>query len=71
MVERHLIDRAQAALERNPYLARKRFRLEAQHGRLTVHGIVGSYYQKQMAQETLRKLEGVAAVENLLEVNWE
>lgn len=71
MVERHLIDRAQAALERNPHLARKRLRLEATHGRLTLHGVVGSYYQKQMAQETLRKLEGVAVVENLLEVNWE
>jgi osmotically-inducible protein OsmY len=71
MAEVHLIDRAQAALDRNPHLARKRLKLEARQGRLTLHGTVGSYYQKQMAQETLRKLDGVAAVENLLEVAWE
>jgi osmotically-inducible protein OsmY len=66
-----LLDRAQAALSGNPHLARKQLKVEARTGRVTVQGVVGSYYQKQMAQETLRKLEGVEAVENLLEVRWD
>lgn len=71
MAEIQLLDRAQAALNRNPHLARNRLKLEARQGRITLHGTVGSYYQKQMAQETLRKLDGVNVVENLLEVSWE
>jgi hypothetical protein len=31
---------------------------------------VGSYYQKQMAQETLRRVAGVDQIENELEVCW-
>jgi osmotically-inducible protein OsmY len=71
MVDAHLLDRAQAALSRSPHLARKRLKLAARQGRLTLEGVVDSYYQKQMAQEALRKIDGVEAVENLLEVHWE
>jgi hypothetical protein len=31
---------------------------------------VHSYYQKQMAQEALRRLEGVQAIDNKIEVSW-
>jgi osmotically-inducible protein OsmY len=44
--------------------------LEANQGRLVLHGVVGSYYQKQIAQETLRKVDGVEQIENLLQVHW-
>jgi len=71
MVDTQLVDRARSALERSPHLARKRLKLAARHGRLTLEGVVDSYYQKQMAQETLRRVDGVAEVENLLEVHWE
>ena len=71
MVDTHLVDRARTALERSPHLARKRLRLEARQGRLTLRGVVDSYYQKQMAQETLRKVDGIQAIDNLLEVHWE
>jgi hypothetical protein len=33
-----------------------------------VEGVVGSFYQKQMAQETLRRIDGVGSIENRLEV---
>jgi osmotically-inducible protein OsmY len=71
MVDTQIVDRARTALERSPHLARKQLRLESRAGRLTLRGIVDSYYQKQMAQETLRKVDGIQAIDNLLEVHWE
>ena len=70
MVDAHLVDRARTALRQSPHLARKQLRLEALEGRLVLHGVVGSYYQKQIAQETLRKVDGVEQIENLLQVHW-
>jgi osmotically-inducible protein OsmY len=71
MVDTQIVDRARTALERSPHLGRKQLRLEARAGRLTLRGIVDSYYQKQMAQETLRKIDGIQSIDNLLEVHWE
>jgi osmotically-inducible protein OsmY len=34
-----------------------------------LRGKVGSYFQKQMAQEALRGVDGVEAIENCLEVS--
>jgi osmotically-inducible protein OsmY len=70
MVDALLVDRARTALERSPHLARKQVRIEAEQGRLVLHGIVGSYFLKQIAQETLRKVDGVEQIENLLQVHW-
>ena len=70
MVDSQLADRAQTALEKSPYLPRRNLRLETEAGRITLKGVVTSYYQKQMAQETLRQLEGVDHIENHLEVQW-
>lgn len=65
-----LIDRIDHALSLNPHLAGRNLTIEANQGRIRLQGIVNSYYQKQMAQETVRSIEGVNAVENLLEVCW-
>jgi len=35
-----------------------------------LRGVVSSYYQKQMAQEAVRRLQGVEGIENHLEVDW-
>jgi osmotically-inducible protein OsmY len=43
---------------------------ETADGRVTLHGTVRSYYHKQMAQESLRRLSGVGEIENRLEVSW-
>jgi osmotically-inducible protein OsmY len=40
------------------------------HGVVVLQGRVETYYHKQMAQEMLRRLDGVARVVNLLEVHW-
>jgi len=64
-----LNQRVLAALAANPYLPRRNLRFEAHEGRVVLHGTVQSFYQKQMAQEMLRGVEGVACVDNRLEVS--
>ncbi|MGD0784065.1 MAG: BON domain-containing protein, partial [Candidatus Aminicenantales bacterium] len=63
-----LEDRVLNALERNPYLPPRTLRFETSEGRVTLRGIVGTYFQKQMAQEALRHLEGIQEIHNELEV---
>jgi len=55
-------------IHKHPHLQEKRFRLNAKEGRVTMHGRVNSWYQKQMAQEALRNIEGVTEIENMLTV---
>ena len=66
-----LSDRVSRAIEGNPYLARRNLRFEAHQGRVVLRGRVGSFFQKQMAQEALRAIDGVAEIENELEVCWD
>jgi osmotically-inducible protein OsmY len=63
-----LDDRVLTALERNPYLAHRNLRFETKQGRVVLRGVVNTFFQKQMAQESLRHIEGVAEIANELEV---
>jgi osmotically-inducible protein OsmY len=65
-----LDDRVLYALERNPYITRRNLRFETDQGRVTLRGVVNTYFQKQMAQEALRHVEGIAEIANELEVSW-
>ena len=56
------------ALEQNPHLMGRSLRFESDQGRVTLQGTVRSYYQKQMAQEALREVDGIAEISNELEV---
>jgi osmotically-inducible protein OsmY len=69
-VESTLDLRVHAALKQSPYLSSRQLRFETRQGRVVLHGTVASYYQKQMAQEAVRRLEGVDHVENHLLVSW-
>ena len=66
-----LDDRVLVALEQNPYLTRRNLRFETSDGRVTLRGIVGTYFQKQMAQEAIRHIAGVEEIANELEVCWQ
>lgn len=70
MHSRTLDDRVQMALTESPYLIRRKLRFEASEGRVVLRGTVNSFFAKQMAQESLRGVEGIAAIENQLEVAW-
>jgi len=65
-----LAERVGSALETNPYLSGRKLRFEAQEGRITLNGVVASYFQKQMAQEVIKRVAGVEQIENKLEVTW-
>ena len=69
-METQLEERVCDALEHNPHLSRRNLRFESCEGRVTLRGVVESYYQKQMAQEALRHVDGVSHISNELEVNW-
>jgi len=70
MIDTPLEDRVTTALERNPHVAGRNLRFEAEEGRIRLRGVVRSYYQKQMAQEALRYVDGIQAIDNDLEVTW-
>jgi osmotically-inducible protein OsmY len=63
-------EKVSSALRQNPHLQTRNLRFETSEGRVTLRGQVNSWYQKQMAQETLLRLDGIDRVENHLEVCW-
>lgn len=69
-VESNLDSLISSTMQTNPYLKSRNLRFETAEGRVVLRGVVSSYYHKQMAQEALRRLQGVNHVENHLEVNW-
>jgi osmotically-inducible protein OsmY len=62
--------RVHCALQDNPYIAPRTLRFETSDGRVTLRGTVGTFFQKQMAQESLRRVAGVEEIANELEVCW-
>lgn len=58
-----------SALVRTGYLNGRNLRFEVREEAVVMHGVVRSYFQKQMAQEVLRPLIGSRRLANLLEVS--
>jgi osmotically-inducible protein OsmY len=65
-----LFERISLALQDSPYVPSRRVSIETNAGHVRLKGQVDSFFQKQMAQEILRRIDGVERIENLLEVNW-
>ena len=65
-----LTSRVAQAIDTTPELARRRLRFETNHGHVKLKGTVSSYFQKQIAQEAIRRVDGVEFIENNLEVVW-
>jgi osmotically-inducible protein OsmY len=66
-----LFDRIHEALITSPHVpSRRQLRVEAADGHVVLQGNVGSFFEKQMAQEAIRRVDGVERIENRLEVNW-
>lgn len=63
-----LEERVQDAIDHNPYLAKKNLRCETSEGHVVLRGTVRSFFQKQMAQESVKQLDGIRSIENRLEV---
>jgi osmotically-inducible protein OsmY len=60
---------AQQQLKASPYNALHDICCEGQDGQLILRGRVPSFYLKQLAQELVRRSEGVRSVVNRLEVD--
>ena len=65
-----LADAVESALVGNPYLASRKLKIEEGNGAIRIHGRVETFFEKQMAQEVVRRLDGVERVENMLQVAW-
>ena len=59
-----------SALDSSPHVSSQRIRFEAGDGKVKLHGRASSFFEKQMAQEAVRRVDGVERVENLIEVAW-
>ncbi len=66
-----LFAQVEGALRGNPYLSTNQFHIQTSNGLVRLEGTVGSFYQKQMAQELLRRVDGVQQIENQLQVSWQ
>ena len=65
-----LLQRIDSAIKRSPHLASHQVFCQEESGIVVLHGKVRSFFEKQMAQEALKRLEGVERVINELEVDW-
>ena len=63
---------AEVAMERlrnSPYQDMRRISCECKHGILSLRGRLFSFYEKQIAQETVARIAGVTQVVNDVEVD--
>jgi osmotically-inducible protein OsmY len=63
-----VVERAESELRRNSYVALKNVACEFRDGVLTLNGCLPTYYLKQVAQEAVARLDGIAKIENRIEV---
>jgi hypothetical protein len=61
-------ERAESELRRNSYVALKNVACEFRDGVLILNGCLPTYYLKQVAQEAVARLDGIARIENRIEV---
>ena len=66
-----LAEQVNQAVVHNPHLKQRRIHAETESGQVTINGSVQSYFEKQMAQEGLRKIAGVTSIKNELKVLWQ
>lgn len=68
--EKCLSDRVSEALSANPHVHNRKFGHRADEGVVILTGTVNSFFQKQMAQEAIRRVDGVSHIDNQLQVEW-
>lgn len=63
-----LRDLVQSTLSRSPYFAGRNLRIELHDNDIVLKGVVNTYYQKQLAQESIRNIDGIRRIRNDIEV---
>ncbi len=64
----HLRAEVHRALAHNPYFPGRNLRVELRDNDVVLSGVLGSYFQKQMAQESVLSVDGVRRVHNEIRV---
>ena len=59
-----LLQRLQTAVIHHPHLEARRVQYKTSGSSVRIEGKAKTYYEKQMAQELLRSIEGVGKIEN-------
>ena len=59
-----------AVIVRHPHLYQRKVFFRSDQGHVVLQGRVKSFFEKQMAQEALRSIQGINSIDNQLEVNW-
>ncbi len=67
---KELLQRVDSAIKKNPHLVGHQVFCHEESGIVVLHGRVNSFFQKQMAQEALKRLVGVEKIINELQVDW-
>lgn len=70
LIPNELQTRIDLALKDSPHSLGGRVMGTNAEGVVVLQGRVETFYHKQVAQELLRKLDGVERIVNLLEVHW-
>lgn len=63
-----LNERIDSVVVQSPYFAKGKLRVHATDDCVIVEGNVDTYFHKQMAQETLLRIDGVRRIDNRVEV---
>ena len=64
-----IVEVAMERLRVSPYNAMRRISCECEHGILSLRGRLFSFHEKQIAQETVARIDGVTQVVNDVEVD--
>lgn len=65
----NLIFHVRQAIARRPHAFKPNIKIQAKEQTVTLKGSVGSWYEKLMAQEALRHVEGLMEIDNQLVVS--
>ena len=60
---------ANASLQQSPYATVRRLSCEMAKGELILQGQVSTFFEKQLAQEAVRRVEGVTRIINEITVS--
>lgn len=66
-----LANLASQVIVRHPHLHQRQVFLRADNGHVVLKGRVKSFFEKQMAQEALRTIDGIRTIDNQLVVSWQ
>ncbi|MEM7782444.1 MAG: BON domain-containing protein [Planctomycetota bacterium] len=57
------------AIFHSPHLNHRKMRVTSEPGKVILEGQVETFFEKQMAQEALRKIDGIGVIQNQLQVS--